>query len=191
MLDPKNYTRLDFNIGLKSIGLTRLLGHIFDDIPEIPPQQRYRQKLRDTLRMILINLVDMELSHYDLLSYGREHGAKRKGAFSPRRIPKVVDAMSDMGLIIKYGYFYNEQKKIGSMPSRIRSSPKLITLFRKYDVNRAGIYKKQGKLIILRDENDKTNLAFKRADVPAGVEENIKKINSLLGSHVITLKDKT
>jgi hypothetical protein len=99
-----NATKIDFSMTLKSRGINRLIKFLFDQLPNIPPQKKYRQQLRNCLRIVLINLSSTE----GYISYSRyDHAPQYKSKkYSAKNIRKVVDFLESAGLDEnKPGYF--------------------------------------------------------------------------------------
>ena len=88
-----NAPKIDFSMRLPSRGLNRLVRELFNLIPHKPPQSSYRQKLRDCLRIVLINLnsTDGYIS-YSRNDHSREYRLKQ---YSAKNIRTIVDRVLD------------------------------------------------------------------------------------------------
>ena len=170
-------------MNLKSKGFNRLIHDLFDQFPNKPSQKKYRQQLRDCLRIVLINLNNTN----DYISYSRDdHAPEYKvRRYSAKNIRKVVEFLEYVGLIEdKMGYNFSANRELNRM-SRIRSLDELIKLFAKYQVNQNYILIDAKKdLIILRDAL-KRPVSYIETPFTSSARENIKKINELSAYHSI------
>jgi len=173
---------------LQSKGLNRLVKDFFDRMPDVPKQRTYRVRLRQCLRIVLINLIDMASFSRWFVSYSRNtHSPEYKPVnYSAKNISKVVDFLRNNNLVInRLGHFSQDpdHRRI----SRMRANKKLIELFDEYEVNQAEIEgEKKAGLIILRDEF-KQPIPFKDNDFTLSATANLQKINNLLSVHNIVM----
>jgi len=175
--------KIDFNMQLQSKGLNKLIKHLFDLIPDKPQQKAYMSKLRECLRIVLINLNNTD----GYISYSRnDHTPEYKSKkYSARNISKVVDFLSSNGFVEnKTGYFFDNPAV--RRRSRMRCLDKLKKLFNDYEINQDDIrIDKKSDLIILRDKSQKP-IPYKDTDFTLIAKGNLNKINELLSYHDIT-----
>lgn len=176
--------KIDFNMQLQSKGLNKLIKYLFDLIPDKPQQKAYMSKLRECLRIVLINLNNTD----GYISYSRnDHTPEYKSKkYSARNISKVVDFLSSNGFVEnKTGYFFDNP--VARRRSRMRSLDKLKKLFDDYEVNQKDIrIDKKSDLIILRDKSQHP-IPYKDTDFTLSAKDNLKKINELLSYHDIIM----
>jgi hypothetical protein len=183
-----NSKKIDFGMKLKSKGLNRLVEYLFNQIPDIPKQRTYRVRLRQCLRIVLINLIDMVSFSDGFVSYSRNTHSPEYNLvnYSAKNISKVIDFLRNNNLVEnRPGYFSQnpEERRI----SRMRANKKLIELFDDYEVNQAEITgKKKAGLIILRDEF-KQPVSFQYNDFTFSATANLQNINDLLSAHNIVI----
>ena len=183
-----NSKKIDFGMKLKSKGLNRLVRYLFNRMPNVPKHKKYRDRLRQCLRIVLINLIDMISFSDGFVSYSRNTHSPEYNLvnYSAKNISKVVDFLRNSNLVEnRRGYFSQnpDQRRI----SRMRANKKLIELFDEYEVNQAEISgKKKSNLIILRDEF-KQSLSFQDNDFTLSATANLQKINDLLSAHNIVI----
>jgi len=181
-----NSRKIDFGMKLKSKGLNRLVRYLFNRMPDVPKQKKYSDRLRQCLRVVLINLIDMTSFSNGFVSYSRNTHSKEYNLvnYSAKNISKVVDFLENKSLIEnRPGYFSQDpdQRRI----SRMRANKKLIKLFDEYEVNQAKISgNKKSGLIILRNEF-KESIPFQDTEFTLSVKANLQKINDLLSAHNI------
>jgi len=173
---------------LKSRGLNRLAMYLINRMPDVPKQKTYRDRLRQCMRIVLINLIDMASFSDGFVSYSRNtHSPEYKLVnYSAKNISKVVDFLENKSLVEnRPGYFSQDpdQRRI----SRMRANKKLIELFDEYEVNQAEIMEeKKAGLIILRNEF-KQPIPFQDNDFTLSATANLQKINDLLSAHNIVI----
>lgn len=173
---------------LKSTGLNRLAKHLFNSMPGVPEQKTYRDKLRQCLRIALINLIDMAYFSDGFVSYSRnDHSPEYKLVnYSAKNISKVVGFLKNNDLIEnRLGYFCPDpdQRRM----SRMRATEKLINLFDDYEVKQAEISEeKKTNLIILKNEF-KQPIPFQNNEFTLSAMTNLQKINDLLSAHNIAI----
>jgi hypothetical protein len=181
--DLDNAVLFDFHMGMKkSKGLNKLVKDLFDQFPEKPPQQTYSQKLRNCLRIVLINLNSTD----GYISYRRGKHAKeyKTKKYSASNISKAVDFLSSHGFVEnKRGYFFKKEENWN--PSQMRCLPKLRKLFYEYGIKQHEIIiKPKNNIIILRDE-DRNDIPFADTDPVKSKRDNLKKFNEFLSEHRI------
>ena len=175
--------KIDFNMQLQSKGLNKLIKYLFELIPDKPPQKAYMSKLRECLRIVLINLNNTD----GYISYSRnDHTPEYKSKkYSARNISKVVDFLSSNGWVENKIGFFNDNPE-HCRRSRMRCLDKLKGLFNTYEVNQNDIsIDKKSDLIILKDIFKKP-IPYKDTDFTISAKDNLKKINELLSYHNIT-----
>lgn len=175
--------KIDFNMQLQSKGLNKLIKYLFDFIPDKPQQKAYKNKLRECLRIVLINLNNTD----GYISYSRNYHAPeyKSKKYSARNISKIVDFLSSKGFVEnKLGFFFDSPEHCRM--SRVRSLNNLKDLFNNYEVNQNDIrIDKKSDLIILRDKSQKP-IPYKDTDFTLSAKDKLKKINELLSYHDIT-----
>ena len=137
MMDElKDAPRIDFNMTLKSKGLNKLIKDLFDQMPGKPPQSTYKGRLRNCMRIILINLNNTD----EYISYSRNDHSKeyRRKNYSAKNIRKVVDFLIYNGWVENERGYFNDDPDNRRM-SRMRCRKKLRELFVAYDVNQNNI----------------------------------------------------
>ena len=173
---------------LKSTGLNRLVKHLFNSMPSVPEQKTYRDKLRQCLRIVLINLIDMPYFSDGFVSYSRNTNSSEYTLinYSAKNISKVVGFLENNGLIEnRLGYF--SQNRDQCRMSRMRATKKLTNLFDEYEVKQAEISEeKKTNLIILRNEF-KQPIPFQDNEFTLSATANLQKINDLLSAHNIAI----
>jgi len=183
-----NSRKIDFSLKLKSKGLNRLVRHLFDRLPDVPKQNTYRKRLRQCLRIILINLIDMASFSDGFVSYSRNDHSPEYDLvdYSRINISKVVDFLENNGLVEnRVGCFYPDRDLCRI--SRMRATQKFINLFDEYEVKQAEILEeKKSNLIILKNEF-KQPIPFQDNEFTLSAAENLQKINELLSAHNITI----
>jgi len=183
-----NSRKIDFGMKLKSKGLNRLVKNLFNRMPDVPKQKTYRDKLRQCLRIVIINLIDMTSFSDGFVSYSRNTHSTEYNLvnYSAKNISKVVDFLENKTLVENRPGFFSQdpdQRRI----SRMRANKKLIKLFDEYEVNQAEIEgEKKTNLIILRDEF-KQPIPFEDNDFTLSATANLQKINNLLSTHNIVI----
>jgi hypothetical protein len=177
--------KIDFKMKLKSTGLNELIRYLcdFEKFPNKQKQETYRQKIRDCLRIVLINLANTA----GYISYSRnDHAPKyQPKKYSPKNIGRVVDFLEENGFVEnKPGCNFPDNPKI-SRWSRMRPLNKLQKLFETYGINQSDILIDTKKdLIILRDES-KRPVSYPDTPFTLSARENLKKINELSAYHSI------
>jgi len=183
-----NSRKVDFGMKLKSKGLNRLVRYLFNRMPDVPKQKKYRDRLRQCLRIVLINLTDMTSFSNGFVSYSRNTHSTEYNLvnYSAKNISKVVDFLENKSLIEnRPGYFSQDPDR--RRISRMRANKKLIKLFDEYEVNQAKISgNKKSGLIILRNEF-KESIPFQETEFTLSVRGNLQKINDLLSAHNIVI----
>jgi len=175
--------KIDFGIKLKSTGLNRLVKFLFEKFPNKPPQTTYRQRLRDCLRIVLINLVNTA----GYISYSRnDHTPQyQPKKYSTRNIRKVVDFLESARFIENMPGFYFADDPTLSRWSRMRPQNKLKELFARYEVNQSDIeIDKKKDLIILRDD-ERNSIPYPVTPFILSARENLITINESLAAHHI------
>jgi len=182
MLDIDDCPKIDFKMKLISKGLNSLIRQLFDSMPGKPSQGKYKDKLRDCLRIVLINLVDTD----GYISYSRSDHAPEYtlDRYSASNMRKVTDYLKCKGLIENRPGFFSEDPEHRRI-SRMRATDKLRALFTKYSIRQSDIkLYRTGDLIELRDAL-KQPIRFKDNDFTEAAKGNIKKLNELLSGHSI------
>ncbi len=183
-----NSRKIDFGMKLKSRGFNRLVKDLFNRMPDVPKQKTYRDRLRQCLRIVLINLIDMAPFSDGFVSYSRNtHSPEYKLInYSAQNISKVVDFLENEGLTEnQLGYFSQDRDRCRM--SRMRATKELINLFDEYGVKQVEIMEeKKVGLIILRNEL-KQPIHFQDTEFTLSATANLQKINDLLSSHNIVI----
>jgi len=182
--DLNDAQKIDFNMSLKSKGLNKLVSYLFDSVPNKQKHRTHRQHLRDSLRIILMNLISTD----GYISYKRDkHAPEYKvKKYSAKNVCTVVDFLSSNEFIeSRPGYFFKQDGICKT--SKIKCQKKLREMFDDYQVKQCDIQlKPQTDLIILRD-NTKQSIPFIDTDFTLSAKENLKKVNGLLSRHSIIL----
>jgi hypothetical protein len=183
-----NSRKIDFGMKLKSRGFNRLVKDLFNRMPDVPKQKTYRDRLRQCLRIILINLIDMAPFSDGVVSYSRNtHSPEYKLInYSAQNISKGVDFLGNEGLTEnRLGYFSQDRDRCRM--SRMRVTKELINLFDEYDIKQVEIMEeKKTDLIILRNEL-KQPIHFQDTEFTLSATKKLQKINDLLSSHNIVI----
>jgi len=178
-----NAQKIDFAMKLPSKGLNRLIRELFNLLPNKQPQRSYRQKLRDCLRIVLINLnsTDGYIS-YRRADHAREYRLKK---YSVKNIRTIVDFLTSKRWIEnKLGFFTDDpgNRRI----SRMRCRKKLRELFIEYNVNQNKIRINCPKnLIVLRDDTKKS-ISYTDNEFTITARHNLELINEMLSAHSIS-----
>ena len=177
--------KIGFNMKLKSDGLNKLIRYLvkFKRFPNKQPQRKYRQKIRDCLRIVLINLVDaVEYVRYSRNDHAPQYQPKK---YSPRNIGRVVDFLEEAGLVENRPGGYFADNPGFSRWSRMRPTNKLKNLFVKYKINQGDIrIEKKKNLIILRDD-EKNSIRCPETPFTLSARETLYNINQSLSDHHI------
>ena len=181
-----NSRKIDFGIKLKSKGFNRLVKYLFNRLPDFPKQKTYKNRLRQCMRIVLINLIDMASFSNGFVSYSRNtHSTEYKLVnYSAENISKIVNFLENNRLVEnRLGYFCQDRDRCRM--SRMRATKELINLFNEHEVSQAEISEvKKTELIILRDEF-KQSIPFENTNFTNSAAANLQKINELLSAHNI------
>ena len=165
-----------------------MVRYLFNRLPDVPKQKTYRDRLRQCLRIVLINLIDMASFSDGFVSYSRNtHSSEYKLVnYSAQNISKVVNYLENEGLAEnRLGYFSQDHDRCRM--SRMRATKELIHLFNEYGVKQAEISEeKKTDLIILRNEF-KQPIPFQDTEFTLSATANLQKINDLLSVHNIVI----
>jgi len=178
-----NAPKIDFSMRLLSKGLNRLIWELFNLLPDKPRQSSYQQKLRDCLRIVLINLNSTD----GYISYSRDDHAReyRLKQYSAKNIRTIVDFLTSKGWVENKPGFFNDDPGIRRI-SRMRCRGKLRGLFIKYNVIQNKIRINSPKnLIILRDDTRKI-MSYTDNDFTISARNNLRLINEMLSAHSIS-----
>ena len=181
MENPLEYAKkMVFTSKPKSNGLTPLVRRLFKLFPNKPQQPKYRQQLRNCLRLVLTHLIATD----GFYSYSRgdsdlQYKTKK---YSAKNIGKVVAFLESLGLVENCkGVFDPNLRRV----SRIRRLPKLKNLFIEYQVSAEPIrIKPKSELIILRDEF-KQDIPYRETAFTRSARGNVKLFNDLIADHSI------
>jgi hypothetical protein len=78
--------KIDFNMTLKSKGLNKMIKYLSDKMPDKPNQRSYRQRLRDCLRVVIVNLYSTENPiRYNRSDHSPEYNLKK---YSAKKYPQ-------------------------------------------------------------------------------------------------------
>jgi hypothetical protein len=178
-----NAPKIDFSMRMPSKECNRLVRELFNLIPHKPPQNSYRQKLRDCLRIVLINLNSTD----GYISYSRNDHAReyRVKNYSAKNIRTIVDFLASKGWVENKPGFFTDDPGIRRM-SRMRCRKKLRGIFIEYNVNQNKIRINSPKsLIILRDDTKKS-ISYTDNDFTISARHNLELINEMLSAHSIS-----
>ena len=182
MDDIDDAVKIDFSMELKSKGLNKLVNDLFGSISYPQKQQSYRQRLRDCLRIILINLISTD----SYISYKRDKHAKeyKVKKYSAANVCKVIDHLSAHGFVeSRPGYFFEYSKACKS--SKVRCRERLRQLFYDYGIRQHKIILTPTReLIILRDATKK-DVPFIENSFTVKAHDNLVRINEILSAHTI------
>jgi len=178
-----NAPKIDFGMKLPSKGLNILIRELFNQLPNKQPQSSYRQKLRDCLRIVLINLNSSD----GYISYSRDDHAReyRLKRYSAKNIRTIVDFLTSKGWIENKLGFFTDDPVIRRM-SRMRCRKKLKKLLVEYNVNQNKIkINSPENLIILRDVK-KRNILYTDNEFTITARHNLELFNEMLSAHSIS-----
>ena len=101
---------------------------------------------------------------------------------------KAIDSLSTRGYLEDHGGFKDRTTGIGYL-SRMRATPRLISLIKDYDVVASMISREDDDVIVLREKDaeedgkDKKELPFEDTDEIVRMRENLSSYNTFLQSH--------
>ena len=176
-----------------------LVDHVFNEMKSQGrgyPQDKYNNRLRDHLRLVLLNLSLAYFSDPEkTVRYFRDKNRYSKGTVLqqlhikyPYLVGRVIPYLREQGYIDDWKGQYFEDSKFAS---RMRATPKLMEIAQnQHKVTLPMIIRRtlpEKDLVILRDE-EKNNIDYADTPYTLKMKENLKLINEVLNSNVILLK---
>lgn len=185
--DLDNAAQIDFTLKLSSAGLNRLVKDIYDQMPDKPMQLKYAKKLRQTLRIVLINLIEIAKLQRASISYSRNNNSPQyqKSRYSAHNIRKVVDIIADLGMIRDYPGYFVKERRAYSRTSRMEPTVEFAKILGEYGISGGGIVQGKRRDIIILRNPEKENIRYSDNEFTLQAKEDLRKINDLLVNHTI------
>jgi hypothetical protein len=159
--------------------------------------QRFsRSKYSSNTKVILLNLfVTREVRSNKYLAYSRDANWFNESRYRSANVGydvyiNIVDALIELKYVTNNKGFYNGST---GMRSRMRATPKLVKLFKSYNITTAMVTRDEAEeVIILRKTKDKDGyketIDYKDTDTTNQMRSSLVKINELLANTWIDLE---
>ena len=165
------------------------------------PKRIHTEKLKNSLSLALLNLYSLHKANpKKYVAYPRNPNGFQRTRYKRHSIGfdvfvKVVDTLEELGYIENHLGFYNKDFGIG-MNSRMRANLSLTELFYEHKLAPVMVQRDESEeVIILKSVNilednkkDKFVVDYEDTEQTNQMRENLKTINSLLGSRWVDLE---
>ena len=169
---------------------------IFDEIMGLGEIQRVHERLKDCLKVVLLDLFACHLSDpKQFIRFSRDTNSYRTDQYNllqikPERLRNIVDSLEKLGyLTLKIGYQTNSKGSPSrkARQSRMRATSKLTQHFASFNVSAPMLIKHPKSETILLKDSSKKLIGFTDTPDTQKWREALKSINGLLSKTLINL----
>ncbi len=174
------------------LGFKRLVAELFKGMDK-PPQKTYRQRQRDTLRVVLANLHHESRSggwlayHKDRRGPEYQHPGYR--FFSAEYMKKVAAFLIKESYVLCGNGYFSKKSPKDCKPASMRAAPRLLEKFERAKLNSVtAICAPRSELVVLRKGGERVE--YKPTDFTIVAERQLKELNRLYGEHQLRFEDR-